>query len=576
MAAIPSTIVSDPYQASVSERVYSHKVAMPPIRSEWKLFKPQGNFTSGQNQVTFNVFPPSNTTIVDKRMLVRLGIQVTTNPGSNNNEAAPMGALRAFPVNNAIAQSNIVINGAGGFVTQSDEVAYVLKRFIKVDETAFYHTPTQTDSVADYVHTYGIFAEHNLLGDPFCGWAEDGYITEAVMGSSQDGKYVPRGMFPSVTEDTTTYYQCCEVLLNGVLGNASQEEGFVNVSKLDITLTFATSLLNALWSSFQGLNLDFDTALRSADNSPTVEITSCELLCHFITPSITSVPSVFTTDFKQYILNTQGNSQVIPIANSRLDLNQSAQLTFNNLTLNTVPEFLYIYVRPPRPLATTTGEVAARIRKISINLGTSFGHLSQLDENTLYLMSMNNGYKGRGFIDWINTGSFLCIDCAKDLGLVPGQNRYLPIDFTIDCAFPYRMPDGDLVSGYSAGTCTVNLLAVVPGAVSIEPDRCTSILGFSSIEQANAMADNEITETSLVKDMGTQGAGMGAHGGKLTWGGVWRAIKTGVKKAAPIAQAVAGMTGNPYANMAAEGLATASNLIGNGYGRKRGRGMLLG
>jgi hypothetical protein len=495
--------------------------------------------------------------------------------------------LRSFPVNNIISQSNIVINGAGGFVTQTDEVTYVMKRFIKTTEGRYYQTPTTTDAHPDFVHSYGQLANHttgNGIGDPFAGYTADGYGNlneQELTATCADGLYVPRGQFPSAIGSAATeiVYVCTEGLMNGVLGQAGDEEGFVNVTKLDVTLTFATILSSAVWSSFQGLNLASNVALDNGGiNTPTVTITSCELLCHFITPSVTSIPSVFTTDFKQYVLNSQANNADIPITTSELVLTSSANLSFNNLTLNTVPEFLYIYVRPPRPHATTTGEVVARIQKISINLGTSFGHLSQLDEQTLYLMTKDNGYKGRGFSDWIRTGSFLCIDCAKDLGLVPGQNRYLPIDFTIDVAFPKFMPVFPATGGsYSAGSCTINLLAVVPGAVSIEPDRCTSILGFSSIEQSNAMADDSITETNLVKDMGAQGAGLGAHGGRLNWNGVWKVVKTGMKVAKPVLSLAGKATGNPMLSMASDGLGVASDLVGDGYHRrKRGRGMLLG
>jgi hypothetical protein len=578
MAAIPSVVVSDPFQASVSERVYSHKVAQPPIRSEWKLFKPQGTFLPGQSQATFNIFPPSNTTIVDKRFLVRLGFSVATSPtatvGARN--FFPTGTLRSFPVNNVISQSNIVINGAGGFVTQTNEVTYVMKQFIGLDEANFYQTPTQTDATPNFETAYGILADHvqsSTPADPFFGYTVNGYDNDASpLALSADMRSQPRGCFPSESPNNNEgRWMCTEALMNGVLGAAGDQEGFVNVSKLDITLTFDTNLVNCLWSSF-GL-LGAANQGITGDIFPICSITSCEVLCHFITPSITSVPSVFTTDYKQYVLNSQSNQNVIPYAASDGTIGASGLSNFTNLTLNTVPEFLYIFVRPPKPHFPLSGEFVARIKKISINLGTSFGHLSQLDEHTLFLMSRDNGYKGRNFAEWVRMGSFLCIDCAKDLGLVPGQNRYLPIDFSIDVAFPYQ---GALIPDAAAGTCTINLLAVVQGAVSIEPDRCTSILGFSSIEQANALGDNSITETSLVKDMGTN-SGMGQHGGKLSWGGVWRAIKTGIRHAAPVANAIAGATGNPYARAAAQGLDMASNMVGSGmHSRKRGRGLLLG
>ena len=574
MTAIPSVMVPDPFQASVTERVYSHKVAQPPIRSEWRLIPVQGSFNTTQS--VFNIFPPSNTTIVDRRLLLRIGVTVTnTSTGTVSVSSAaqtkksyPTTAVpRAFPVNSIINQTNVVINGAGGFVTQTSDVLYPMKRFIGDNECEFYHSPTQLDAAPDFITQVGAPSAERI-GSIFYGTnTSQAALPEdtkqmLVDAEGRIGTFRPRGTFPftETTPGTSTArnvgYIFTEVILNGVLGHASEEVGLVNVSKLDVTILYETDAVKSLLSSW---------VENTGDNAFTAAMTSADLLVHYITPSIPSIPSVFTTDFKQYVINEKPAPGMRVSAQGVITSNTTQ--VFNNLTLNTVPEFMYIFIRPAKPLSVTTGEYTARVKSISINLGTSFGHLSQMDEFTLFLLAKDNGFKGN-YDQWTRMGSILCIDCAKDLGLVPGQNRYLPIDFTIDAA----LPEGAVTTGVSYN---IVLMAIVPGSVSIEPDRCTSILGFSSVEQANAMSDDAITETSLVKEP-ANGSGMGGHGGKFSWGGVWRAIKTGVRKAAPVAQMLAATTGNPYAVMASRGLDTANSLIGQGVSRKRGRGMLLG
>jgi hypothetical protein len=191
-------------------------------------------------------------------------------------------------------------------------------------------------------------------------------------------------------------------------------------------------------------------------------------------------------------------------------------------------------------------------------------------------MSKDNGFKAGDFNRWAKMGSVLCIDCAKDLGLVPGQNRYLPIDFEVTCS--------TLLQRGSAGANAITLpapeiclLSVIPGTINIAPDQCSSYLGFTAQDQGNAQNDTKITQTVLQPEMST-GSGMGEHGGKLTWKGVWKGIKQGVGYVAPILRTAAAVTGNPMLAGAAGAATAASNVIGKGYKRSRmsGGGLLLG
>lgn len=579
--SIPSVLVPDPYQSSVADTVYAHKVAQPPLRSEWRVYPGNGN--SGKpsgNTSIFNVFPPSNTTIVDRRMLLRLTVTVTA---TSTNGANPPVALaksaqvsfRSFPVNTVVNQSNIVINGSGGFVTQNNDVMHPMKRFIGGDEKTWYQSPTMLDPLPDLTKlkpsdgTIGN-ADNMGLASPFYGVST---LDDVLVNSTYDfnvgtsREFSSRHGFPtSLTYDTasrTATYVLTEPLFSGVTGSASAETGYVNISKLDITVIYESDLKRML-SSYLVLGAENAANINAA---PRVEITKAELLVHYITPSISTIPSVFTTGFKQYLLNSQSSNQA---------LTGSAQTyVYNNLTLNTVPEFMYIYVKPPKSLITpATGEFTARISKISINLGTSFGHLSQMDEQTLYLMSKDNGFKAGDFPRWAKMGSVLCIDCAKDLGLIPGQNRYLPIDFEVTCsAFSQDPPAAALAS------VEICLLSVIPGTINIAPDQCSSYLGFTAQDQGNAQNDGKITQTVMVPEM-TTGSGMGEHGGKLNWSGVWKGIKQGVKYAAPVLGQIASATGNPMLGKIAGAADMANNALNQGAGYKRrrvaGSGLLLG
>jgi hypothetical protein len=572
--SIPSVLVADPYQASVAETVYAHKVAQPPLRSEWRVYTANGtNGAPSGNTSVFNIFPPSNTTIVDKRMLLRLTVDVTATSTTATNKSAQV-ALRSFPVNTFVNQSNIVINGSGGFVTQNNDLMHPLKRFIGEDEKRWYQSPTMLDPVPDLRTVIPNLDSSSSTGhaSPFYGLSSQDNVGTATTVDNNTGEnrsVSTRAAFPSsipyVATDRKKTYVLTEPLFSGVTGSASSESGYVNVSKIDVTVIYEAEL-SRLVSSYAALAVAGDASIQAA---PTIVVTKAELLVHYITPSITTIPSVFTTGFKQHVLNSQ------TIQGTTLTASTGAPrvLSFNNLTLNTVPEFLYIYVKTKKASITTiTGEFTARITNVSINLGTSFGHLSQMDEQTLYLMSRDNGFKAGDYERWAKMGSVICIDCAKDLGLVPGQNRYLPIDFSVTANTFGQIDIADP---------EVCLISVIPGTINIAPDQCTSYLGFTAQDQGNAMNDNKITQTVMVPEM-TTGSGMGDHGGKINWSGIWKNIKQGINYAAPILQTAASVTGNPMLASAA-GAATAAdqyaNTIGSGYGRKRkmiGGGPLLG
>ena len=569
--SIPSVMVPDPYQSSVVDTAYAHKVAQPPIRSEWRTFIGQGsNGMPSGNQSVFNVFPPSNTTIVDRRMILRLEVTVT----GTVDDANVTSALRAFPVNNVVNQVNVVINGSGGFVSQNNDIIYPLKRYIKEKEKTYYNSPTMLDTNGDFSTIVLDYDKNDGLGTPFFG------LLNTTTGADETGlaplssnrirpSEPSRAQFPSESFTSATRsirkYVISEVILNGVLGDAGDEVALTNISKLDITV---------LYESVQ--NMLLMSSPKFATLPPTVSITKAELLCHFITPSITTLPSVFTTGFKQYTLNSQ--AVVITSAATTKDFSVSAA-PFTNLTLNTVPEFFYVYVKPQKGVLTGArgdqiGEWTGRITNISINLGTSFGHLSQMDEHTLYLMSRDNGYNAGGFEQWQRMGSVLCIDAAKDLGLVPGQNRYLPIDFTVTFKNPTTSPPLGATKSLAMEIC---LLSVIPGTVNIAPDQCTSFLGFTAQDQGNAANDDKVTQTVMVPQT-SSGSGFNSHGGKLTWSGVWKGIKQGVRYAAPVLQNLAASTGNPLLTGVAGAAGMASDALGSGYKRRRmtGSGLLLG
>ena len=521
----PTLSVLDDFQESI-KNVHIHKVAVPPIRSEWRVFTANGISTTNDvgNQVSFSILPPSNTTIVDRRMYLRLTIRVTPSSllqGGVICDTVPIGALRAFPVNSLIQQSNININGGGGFITNNSEVLYPLKRYLNfVEEEGYFNSPTMPDPTFDLkdsppfqnfaaaaAATRKIFGNVAAISYPapssvFSGCTDNvvGSSTNIASGNVLNGRnfssncrHEPRGYFPytvtpfNANNQKIHTYTVTENILNGFLEDAEVKSGIVNVSKLDIQLNLEPKL--RAWSTWA---IPVAAGVGPGDRlnesvEPTVEVINAELIVHFITPSIPTIPGNMVTGFTQYLLHKTNAGTVAA--------HTTGTFNFTNITMNTVPQWLYIFVRPSitsQTYSMARGEFCAKISKLSINLGTSFGHLSQMDEHSLYLLCRDNGLKQDTFVDFVKfTGSVICIDAAKDLGLVPGQVRYFPIDFKVD----FENISTEALS------FDVNLLSIIPGTASISPDLCTSFLGFSAQDEGNATRDSTISETKLVPDM---------------------------------------------------------------------------
>jgi len=599
----PTLSVLDDFQESI-KNVHIHKVAIPPIRSEWRVFSANGISTGFDvgNQVSFSILPPSNTTIVDRRMYLRLTIKVTPSPTQlvgNFVDFVPIGALRAFPVNSLIQQSNININGGGGFITNNSEILYPLKRYLNYnEEEGYFNSPTMPDPTFDLQQippfqnfgalaaaTTKIFGNVAAISYPaassvFSGCSDNvlGSSTDIASGNvlagrnfSRNCRHEPRGYFPYTTTPINAAaqkvhtYVVTENILNGFLEDAEVKSGIVNVSKLDIQLNLEPKL--RAWSTWGVPVAAAGVPANATTNTiePLVEVTNAELIVHFITPSIPTIPGNMVTGFTQYLLNKTNAGVVVG--------GQPGSFNFTNITMNTVPQWLYIFVRPSitsQTYSMARGEFCAKITKLSINLGTSFGHLSQMDEHSLYLLCKDNGLKQDSFVDFVKfSGSVICIDTAKDLGLVPGQVRYFPIDFKVDF---FNISTENL-------SFDVNLLSVIPGTTSISPDLCTSFLGFSAQDEGNAMRDDAISETKLVPDMPT-GSGFHKHGGKFTFGSFLKGAKQGLAIAAPVLQGIAGMTGNAtlgkIASVADRGNQLLNAEHGSGYKRRRGNGYLMG
>lgn len=596
MAQVPSVPFFDPFSASIDD-VYSNKIGQPPRRSEWQKISPNGNVVTPQG-TTFNIFPPSNMTLVDSRIYMEAKIKVSTITNAAVTALAPAGALRAYPLNLAITQSNVVINSGGSFITNNSELIYAMQHTIPQDDQNDYGTPTAPDMSGD-LRIYGGDQAHLdfLHGSPFVGQLfTDGVGTTvqnvggAGCGYGTRNTNIVNEVKSAANVAGVKEFVVHEPLLNSVLGDTVTQKALVNISKMEITLLFDPNL-TSIWSTF-GIGDGVTTEGERAFHPLTVEITDMVLWVHYVTSNLTTVPSPFIVPFKQYTFNRFPQT-LTTIAN-----NQATTIT--NITMNTVPTFIYFYIRPQRNdfvrsgvvtggatfnAGTSVGQGFGRITNLTVNVGTSLGHLSQMNELALYQLSRENGLKRKDLHHTQKMGSVIIIDCLKDLGLIPGKNLYLPLEFVFQSRIAGSMPtfaDNAAINACVPGISNYEavVLAVFDGKVSITPDGCYSSLGFAEIDENNAAATEASgdVKSELAPEPNPSGSGFHNHGGKITWNGVWKVFKkvgSVGKKGLDIAAQMSGDPRIQAASMAANAIANAASGQGYHKRRKTGRGLLM-
>ena len=94
----------------------------------------------------------------------------------------------------------------------------------------------------------------------------------------------------------------------------------------------------------------------------------------------------------------------------------------DNMSLSTIPNKVYIFIKESeRTHSATSSDCFARLKKIQINFNGVSGVMASASEWELWRMSVNNGLK-ISYPQWTDyTGSVLCIDFGKDIGLSPNQ-----------------------------------------------------------------------------------------------------------------------------------------------------------
>lgn len=342
--------------------------------------------TSSSNNLTqFNVFPPDIHTFVDRRIYIRMPVNLQfqgTAPQGQNLLQSQYDAFRSFPLNSVMQNLQLLINDVSTNLEISEYLDPLMRYHNKelLREHEYSLTPCQNDLSQTYEELEG--SNRNPLASKL---------------DVPDGAISPRGNF--------TYYNLINendnASLDAVLteplfisplvwGNCSTK-GLYNVRQMKITCTWSNNL-QRIWSH--------SNAGGSIINNITVTFGNPELLFRYVQPFIDmKIPKEIDYNYFNIVPHVTN----VGVVNSGVSVDR----TTRNLQLTSIPKRMYIYVRRTDSEKTfLTTESYAEIQNIRVQFGNKAGILSNASQEQLYLISRKNGCQ-LSFTDWKGEGSYL-------------------------------------------------------------------------------------------------------------------------------------------------------------------------
>lgn len=358
--------------------------------------------------------------------------------GAGNSLVCP----RQFPVSSVIKNLSLKLNTDSTSIPINDYI-HALARFYADDEMRAYEL-SSCPCMPDMYQNYGDGGNYinSVSASLQLGTTRDPMSKFGFNSNEQSrASFLPYAVsYTAGTGVTTGSYNFIEPLFISPLSNGNYNQmGLSQIQTFDVDITFDSNL-GRMWS-VRGISnaSTFNSAFLSpllANANPSAasgQINSGGGKMHFIyiTPQITyQMPDVLIYDYHQFERFTRDvtlNSAVggLSVATNLWDTNGNLQLgksrfevVSDNVQLSCIPNKIYIYARKSNsdrlPEFTDT---YYRIEDITIDFNGVSGILSSSKSIDLWRMSVDNGLR-MGYDEWsLYSGSVLCIDPSKNMGL---------------------------------------------------------------------------------------------------------------------------------------------------------------
>jgi hypothetical protein len=507
--------------------------------------------TFSNSSTQFSVPPPNPQTYVSRRIMLKQPVRITLSGdtlNSYNLYQSDYDAFRQMPLHSVIQTLDIVLNGQSTSINMNDVIKPLLlfhNNERDLGEREFSLSPACRDQSQQYEDLIG--SVRNPL---------------STIVSTNPRSQAGRGAFPydSIVNNAGLGVQavieatlCEELMLSPLLFGGVRDEGFIGLQKIEMNITWDNNLAK-MWSHSDSDNVTL--------NSVSVELLQPSLLFRYVTPPlIWKQPS-----FSQYCYN---EIQRYPTTGQQMLADGRATLTSNNIQLNSIPRFIYLFARRQNSEQSfNTTDSYMSINGVRVNWNNQNALLSNASQQQLYDISRKNGFDG-SWLDWsagdvyaefgsqsqrINgIGSVLCLEMGVDIGLkddeCPGMIGTYNLQVELDVTNKSQ----------STLTPTLYIITVINGVFTIYDNSASKRIGVVSKKEAmEAKEQMGIDYYGLQKNLMSGGFNL-KKVGKLA-----KRLGRQYKKYRDVL---------PIPSQYKAALDVASNLAGSGYvGGRRRRG----
>lgn len=364
------------------------------------------------NLITANwkIFPPSNQTIVDRRILVRYYVEVKSDGGvpiANDLDTCP----RQFPVSSIIRNLSCKVNGETISRTLGDllhaELAYnnsAEDRRRCWSQTCAY--PDQFQVLSDWQSA----EEGGSARNPAGRYGEN---PQETLRGAVSYEIVDNGL-----NDTLRFVITEPLLISPFSSGLKETSGMINVNELYLDLQFDSNSARFM-------------TCGTRQNPPQVSgITTTfyqqpEVIMTYITPSqFQRLPAVQVFNYVQ--------PREYPTPMPLLPAGQSTQVRSNAIRLSQVPKCVMLYCRRQRQVATyDKPDAFLAIKSVRVNWNNQPNILSGATQESLYNMSVANGCN-MSYLQWTKKrGSVLNLEFGKQIQLPSGLASGVAGSFTL-------------------------------------------------------------------------------------------------------------------------------------------------
>ena len=401
--------------------------------------------------------------------------------------------LRApFPLQSVCNSTSLTINSGTTTINSRqvlDPIARKLtKKYLMRQST---ECPSMLDNMWNLV-TDPVASDANAVaGDPLALHVNSNQplskYENCAYGSSR-ASFLPISVTNAANIVTVTF-NVSEQICISPLTLMDNETFLANVNTLSLLLSYGSSLSDIFYTA------------NPAGVAPTIAITSAKLQLTYIqiNPEIMTIPRAVNYNYENVVYFAKSYDQVITAGSVPTNF----QLQSDTVRFQCMPSMIYVFCRNQVAnrnskqtqtfyqygQGTSSGSAGAGLQ---INIGNRTGLLASASVQTLWRMSVANGYNG-SFSEWQLSGGVLCLDPVKDLGIDPSLDT-LPLE-TGSVNFQVSAYWNNQNQLYSIGTLGQNftahielmIVAVYAGVATITTDQCMFSLGSLSQNEVKSV-----------------------------------------------------------------------------------------